>query len=223
MTYKLEIINNHYIININDKKMLIDTGSPLSISFVKEFNEVKINNTLFSLNHIFNEPTISNIFDLVGLKIDGFIGMDVIRKFGILISKKEMSVEFNVIKNKGNKMPLIYVGNAIAFKAVINGIEGKYIIDTGAKYSYGKPILYKGLKETKKVEDYSPSLNLNFESFLYETNLLVNEREINCLTGLSKDVVKILNYLDVLMIGNITHLFEDYFCINIKNNYINFL
>ena len=47
--YKYELKNNHYIVNVNNDKFLIDTGCPFSFWISNPIKEILINNRIYPL------------------------------------------------------------------------------------------------------------------------------------------------------------------------------
>lgn len=83
--YSYELINNHYVVEIDDQKFLIDTGSPFSFWVSRPIKEITIDGNKYPLQ---NRPLNFNIDEtnnLVGVIVDGFIGMDIISKTSLTI------------------------------------------------------------------------------------------------------------------------------------------
>ena len=47
--YKYKLLNNHYVVEIDNRHYIIDTGYPYSVTFRNDLNVVKVNNHFYSL------------------------------------------------------------------------------------------------------------------------------------------------------------------------------
>ena len=78
--FNIEIFEGHYIIINGDQKMLVEKGSPMTISksdftfLGKETQSVKT----------FEGITMESISELMGYKITQLIGVDVMSKYDVL-------------------------------------------------------------------------------------------------------------------------------------------
>ena len=138
--YSYKLINNHYIVNIDGYNFLIDTGSPFSFWISSLNKELTINEKKYYLHNRPSNFDVQSTFNLVGVQLDGFIGMDIISNTGLTIHKDEM-MEFKIQEIEGKPIQMstswplyVQIGS--------NLMSGKFIIDTGAKYGYGVTSLF---------------------------------------------------------------------------------
>jgi predicted aspartyl protease len=211
--YKYELINNHYIVNINDKKYLIDTGCPFSFWIGEQNKEIEIDGIKYSL---VNTPTNFNIeksFKLVGTELDGFIGMDIISKTSLTIYKNN-NLEFNSNDVNGREIKMTKSW-PLMIDIGTNLLVGKFIIDTGARYGYGISSVFYNKTPFSKVTDYNPSLG-ELESDIYHLDVVIGgiKRTIDVCNN---DVVgKFLIRNNTIMIGSISSLFDEVCVIDTK-------
>ena len=211
--YKFELINNHYIINIEGYRYLLDTGSPDSFRINPDCDEVIIDGVAWSLNRLPHNLDVDKVKKLVGTDVDGFIGLDIVKRTSLTIYKNGL-IDFNVNDVDGMVVRL----NTHFFLTLwaSNGpITGEYIIDTGAKYGYGDRDIFNGLFPFNHVKDYNPILG-NLESDIYHVTIDIDglEREVDVC-----DNDKVMSTLPItFMIGNITTLFDEACVFDIKNN-----
>lgn len=131
--YKYQLINNngYPLVKIDNYIFLIDSGCPFSISF-KKIENIIINeiNCLFHFrympSHIFNNDMINAFKET----IDGFIGADLLKYFGIL----EIDLINNTVTFGGSSKALDNVGKLNNFKTnvILNGKVVNAFLDTGA-------------------------------------------------------------------------------------------
>lgn len=184
-TYRLEIVDKHpVLINFLDKKYIIDTGSPVSMT---------VDNQPFLLCGKSNESSSLNIMDTVvslsGLDVDGIIGLDLLSKYYVLIDYKNKKISFSSrsFQMPGKKLTMDKVlgMSAIGFQATVNGQPTKCLLDTGAPISYlAQPRLFDGLELEKagQADDFYPGLG-HFTTQLYKTNVEIEGVDITVKCG----------------------------------------
>ena len=168
--YHYELINNHIIVEIGYLKFLLDTGSEHSFWINRPIDCVYIDGNEYPLNSGLG-LNANQIFDCIGTKVDGFIGNDIISKTSLTISK-DGKIDFNANPLCGNKIDFTF--NHYIFIDVKSGpINGKCIIDTGAKYGYGINELFSDKMPFSQIQDYSPIWGRIAGDF-YQIDLTIN-------------------------------------------------
>ena len=203
--YKYELLNGHYIIDIENKKYLLDTGCQESFCFKNNPSEVVIDNVKYTLSPNKLNPTqMKYTHMLVDTKFDGFIGMDIIKQTSLTIYKNGF-IDFKAVDSEGMRLPL---HTSLGYLFIDTSL-GKYAIDTGAMFAYGTKELFSCVKPYTKCRDYNPSLGV-LESDLYRLIIGVNNSAtfINICNN-----AKVQNtYLAMIQcdaIGNLTTFFDD--------------
>ena len=179
--FNIEIYEGHCMIIDGDRKMLVDTGSPMTISnsdftfLGKETQSVKT----------FQGITLDSISELMGYKITQLIGVDVLSQYDILFDYPSEKITFyEQFKPESDY-------NAIAFtsmmkvpkiKLEIDGGTFDFIIDTGAKLSYADHDLVNGTPTVGKVNDYHPLIG-QFVVDTYSKDFKVGDLSIKGLFG----------------------------------------
>ena len=216
--YSYRLINNHYAVDINGKNYLIDTGIPFSFSFDPSVHEIEIDGRIYPLMQkpIGVEP--NKIFTLVGMKLDGFIGLDIISDTSLTIYKNG-TLYFSSRNEDGLKiknLDSIY----ILFQVNIDGEQGFYLLDTGAKYGYGVKRVFKNKTPFERnVYDYNPSLK-ELYSDMYHIDVSINRVTKTLDVGDNDLVGMTLNNMRVTIIGNVTTLFDEVVVFDMKNHII---
>ena len=161
--YKYDLLNNHYVVDIDGCKYIIDTGNPNSFSINNNKKVITIDRINYPLS---NKPECVDVqptFALIGCEVDGFIGLDIIRYTGLTIYKNNQ-LDFHTQEVEGDIIPMS-VYNSIFVSGSCNGKTGNIIIDTGAKYGYGIPELFNGQESLGLVHDYNPILKDLYGSY----------------------------------------------------------
>lgn len=215
--YKYRLLNNHYVVEIDNRHYIIDTGCPFSFTFRNDLNMVKINNHFYPLNPSGYTFNIKKTHNLVGFPIDGLLGSDVFGESGLTFYKEkeaEGKVDFASHDINGVMCPIVGMMHAPIIN--ING-RNKFVVDTGARYAYGSGNAIAGLKPYGEVDDYNPSLG-DLHSPIYHSEIMVNEKR--CPIDVCYNSKVASNTPGVFIIGNITTLFEKECCINYREKKI---
>ena len=165
-SYRIEIEKKHSIlINEENKRFLLDTGSPVSMAY-EPF-------TFCGQEHQPHGTMLLNsIRELSGLDVAGVIGLDLLKKGGghVLIDYPNQKIHisnraFNIQGYASHMHTML--GMAVGFDALFKEIPARCILDTGAFISYVKPYMVKDLKPVRHEMDFHPFVG-EFEVPIYE-------------------------------------------------------
>jgi hypothetical protein len=90
--YTYEIKDGHLITEIDNKTVLVDTGSPASIGEIREFS---LNGKAVELQRRYQGADIAGLSKLLGFKIDILLGCDCLNKYDIEIDTKKKTIAFH--------------------------------------------------------------------------------------------------------------------------------
>lgn len=216
--YKYELLNNHYIVHIDGKKYLIDTGS-YSFWITTPMSHIVIDDKAYRLDpNPLSATAMRKTFDLVGTEIDGFIGLDIIVRTSLTIYK-DGNIDFkaNELPN-GKRVPLVGDG-LLQVKASSGCISGLMIIDTGAMYGYGiKEIFDNETPYALGVHDFNPNPKIwDIYTDMYHQEVFVNGKLVTLNMGYNQKVYGFPLNEKVIMVGNVTTLFDEVCVIDIPN------
>ena len=203
------LINNHYVVNIDEKNYIIDTGSPFS--FVRDGSPLVINNEKFYPNRGMSEQVYKSISEFVGMNIDGLIGSDIITHTSLTIYKNGQ-LEFAPIESEGHQLPIHLYGPYSFIPCVLeSGDKNLILVDTGAKYGYGDFFKYfSNDKYLRDIDDYNPTLGY-FTSKSYEVKININNKIYKMELGDHEQVTNwSLRPTNSAAVINITQLFDKY-------------
>lgn len=170
----------HIVIDLDEKYYVVDTGAPTSFNFDLRREKVYLDGKEYTLgiNNYNVKPNIE-IEKLVGKRIYGFIGLDIIRDAGITVDFNNGIINFN---SDGPKDGLNSIRiNTNMYRILINDdiiIDGviydRFILDTGAITSYLlKEPLKNGVKLDEKYKDYSPYFGNMIDNY-HKINVTIN-------------------------------------------------
>ena len=159
MKYRL-FKDKHYIIDDgNGHLLLIDTGTPRSFSFGKhiEFEGIILPTSVLS------EKQIKFSKEIIELDVDGFIGMDILRR-GFTMTND--TFEFKTYKFE-NYFDIEFMNHAIIGKNIeICGHIINPVIDTGAMINYARKSIIGERKFIGGMYDFNPYYG-SFKSDIY--------------------------------------------------------
>lgn len=206
MDYALEISNKHFLVTINHKKYLLDTGSPNSFMMSDYSDHVIINvkdYTLVPKN--FSNQAAEDSFNIVKTRFDGIIGLDIIKETSLTISVKDMEVDFKPHNIDGEIVPFTSYGYPIIRSSV-----GPFIVDTGAVYAFGTRALLINLRETsRKARDFNPHLG-HLVSPLFTLNVTIGKKSRDIEICYNNTVeTRVLSPLRSTAIGSIIDYFDE--------------
>ena len=211
--YTYELKNNHYVVNINNNKYLIDTGCPISFWISKPIRELIIDGHSYYLQDRPIGFDVDATDELVGEKVDGFIGMDIISLTGLTIYRSG-DIDFKVNNINGKEIPM-----STRFPLVVNVgcnlMTGRFIIDTGAKYGYGVTSLFHNQTPTSYVKDYNPSLG-QLESELFHLNIVLGGLDKTIDVCNNATVSTTLKRMGAILIGSVSTLYNEVCVLDVK-------
>ena len=175
MEYPLDIFDNHLILIDKDKRYLIDTGAPISIS---RENSIEIFNTNQSTDNTYHGANISEIGNYVGCSLDALIGNNILKNYTFRVDFE------NRLFSVWNSTPEELVNSKNYITADFQGIptidvninDGSTItswIDTGAKISYINKDFVGHLSPSDNKRDFFPSYG-EFEVSIYDIPIIFN-------------------------------------------------
>jgi hypothetical protein len=185
--YPYLLINNHIIAIINGYKVLVDTGSPISIGEI----ELEIGERTYIFKKNYYNITIKSITQQTGFEFDGLLGCDIINNYDIFFDNFAKRVIF--YNNFCDKLP-----NNIKttdFKGVpiiplkCNNEEFLFFFDTGSWLSYFDDIEDKNFKKAEIFEDFYPTKG-SFKTPVFEALYNICNRDINSKTGIFPPFLK---------------------------------
>ncbi len=216
--YNYQLSNNHYIINIEGKNYLLDTGSPVSFSLKPGLNSVVINQRRYPLGYNVMGLDIDATRELVGMDVDGFIGMDIVRQTSLTIYK-DGRIEFSAIPEQGHRLNMLMSFGLIKIQATCNNLIASYLVDTGARYAYGIQGLFLNKEPFDHIKDYNPRLG-HFESDIYHLSVDFGPIQKTIDIADSSLVRNDLAMTASLIVGNITDLFDEVCVIDMSHRVV---
>ncbi len=183
--YPIEVIDNHITININDKKVLLDTGSPNSIG---KFQNIKLLGKEYTLSDNFMGIDIFQISNFIDRDIDAMLGGDILREYYFVIDwqKRLFKLSTEQISFEGIEVLIKVAMNIPVVNIKINKKSVKTFLDTGAKISYVDPSITNKYDSIGEVTDYYPAFG-QFETSIFKIPVFLAEKNIDLVFGTLPD------------------------------------
>tara|TARA_B100000963_G_C22614131_1_gene666411 strand:- start:1580 stop:2263 length:684 start_codon:yes stop_codon:yes gene_type:complete len=175
MDYKIDIFDNHIVIIDKEKRFLIDTGSPISISdeaYLDAFNES------YKSRKTYHGANIHEISNLAGCSLNALIGTDILANyvFQVDFDNKLFSIWDSLpeeIKKKEDYIDADFKGIPTIDVLINEKDPITSWLDTGAKISYINKNYVKYLEPSDNQKDFFPSYG-EFEVPIYNIPLTFN-------------------------------------------------
>jgi hypothetical protein len=180
--YGLSFEKGHLFAEIEGKKFVLDTGSPMSMAASPGLGfrgqELRLPGNVMGL-------TPAQLSEFIGTEVHGLLGTDVLNEGDLLFDFERGKL---VVPDR----PLPLVGEAIPFKPVMGvplveaSVDGQaygFFFDTGARISYfqDEDVLAKGSK-IGTDEDFYPGFGC-FETETYRLEVKLVSRAFSLVTG----------------------------------------
>lgn len=166
-TFNIVLFDGHLIFEDNGLKVLIDTGSPTTISRTGSFDFM---GHKFSCMTNLGGNGISELSEMMGYDIDVLMGMNLIEQFYIQTDYKRKEIVFS-----SEKLPFESIGTTpiirgnmgeVVICLSVKGQEVKLLLDTGAKISYIDEQFTIGETIVDTKDDFNP-LTGDFKTPIY--------------------------------------------------------
>ncbi len=180
-TYPLLFEKKHLFMILNDKKWLIDTGSPASFG---EEDSLSICNQIFKIENTYGALNAKELTSHIGLELTGLIGVDILNKFDILfsINKYEATFSKNSMNLEGDVLPIDSFMGIPIIKVNILDTEYTMFFDTGAQISYFQSPSLKDFPSNGTIKDFYPVIG-KFETETYLIDLDIGSSEYKLICG----------------------------------------
>jgi len=169
-SYRLDLFDNHPLMLIDGKRILLDTGSPFSVGNGDRF-EIAGQSFRFQGQMGVTTDKLSHWMDT---KLDGLLGTDVLSKFVLTVDWWRGTVAFSPRGSDlvGDDLPVEQMmGTPVLRFKTANGMA-KALFDTGAKLCFMPRSAVGGHAAVNHVKDFHVMTG-PFETDVYEVNVEV--------------------------------------------------
>jgi len=165
--YELQPFDNHAVALIDGKRILLDSGSPVSIGDGK----LEIAGNLFTLGTQMG-ITSGKLSRSMNTQVDALIGCDILSQFAISIDWWQSSVTFSPRGTSlpGGPLPMNLIMGAPVLNFGWAGGITRGLFDTGAKLCYMPRTGPAQMPPVYHVQDFHPMIG-PFETDVYEVRI----------------------------------------------------
>ena len=180
--FPLFVFDGHLLFEYDGLTVLIDSGSPVTISAQDRINFM---GTTFGCREFFIHNNIQDIGTWMGHEVDVMMGLDVLSHFSILVDIQQAKITFSdePLSQDGVKLPMEQCHGFFAINFSVNKKPVKMIFDTGAKISYINPELTQNMEPICELDDFSPLINARFRTPIYQFNADACGKQFNAAFG----------------------------------------
>lgn len=155
MKYDLQLFHDHAIIRTSDDVILIDTGAQHSIHAAGQFS---FESAVHPCTANLAGATVDSISALLGMPITTLMGTDVLVKYNLILDYRNRQAEFSSspLTFNGTPVALEYFTGIPIIPLSISGRMHRFLVDTGAQFSYASAGLIGSFPAAGVVEDFYP-------------------------------------------------------------------
>jgi hypothetical protein len=180
--YFLHSVNGHLITSIENQRVLIDTGMPVSLGRDSQWYFM---HQVHELSSGYLGVTLSQISSLVGEPLDLLLGSDILKNYCILfeLDRQRFNVSFQPFFQSPHNFPLSLLMGVPGVRIDTQGRPAEMYLDTGARLSYLSREFVRGLKTVGKEMDFYPGLG-EFETNVYDIEFSLGDLVFQLRCGL---------------------------------------
>lgn len=219
----------HIVIDLNGNYYVVDTGAPGSFNFNRTRENITLEGRSFPLGvNTFGATPDAELEKLVGKKLYGFIGMDILKQTNCTIDYNNNTITFNVDSSCDNLNSVdIKFGNGMSI-LLKNGLKiddkdvSDLVIDTGAIISYlPKHLLINAKKLEEKYYDFNPIIKV-MNDYYYEVAIniggLTSKKKVGNVDNYPMLKTMLMQYPAIGVVGLDFISNKGYFIFDFKNN-----
>uniref|UniRef100_UPI0040476232 hypothetical protein n=1 Tax=Algoriphagus sp. TaxID=1872435 RepID=UPI0040476232 len=220
--YPIELVDGHAILISGTDRILVDTGSPISIHASPILRLMERD---FSCATQYAGVSSGSLTELLGSPITTLLGMDILSKFIVMFDYPNHRIGFSTTDSpsKGIEIPIRQHRGIPIVEAEVLGSKHQFFLDSGAKLSYLVASITEGLPSQETKSDFYPGYG-SFETpiFTLETQIAGATLSIN-FGNLPTQLLGLLNQGNVKGIIGFDLFNHFQILLNIQQNKLQFL
>jgi hypothetical protein len=174
-TFRCYAVNGHLLTEIGQDRVLIDTGSPISVG---NRSSLELLGREHPLKPAYEGATVDGIGSLVGTLITVLLGSDIMARYDLRIDLDAGEIEFSEVELQvgPDALQLDFFQWVPIVAATVGGTTQRFFFDTGAKLSYLHSSLAGSLKPVGSDRDFLPGFG-EFVVNVVEQAVVLGTRE----------------------------------------------
>jgi len=189
--YEVEIKDCHVLFQVDNRRVLLDTGSPHSIGE----GTIEFCGQSYPLTNFFGAVNIHGLCEDAGFHFDALIGGDLLANHVVDIDpqRKSLTIDGPTPENGYKSVDMRLVQNVPVVDIEIDGENLSAAIDTGASICYARSEMITNLPQAGEHKDFYPGFG-RFNAIVRQSNLQLGE----CTVDLN--VAELPAFLDGLLL-----------------------
>jgi hypothetical protein len=179
--YKYELVNGHIIAIDGEKRLLIDTGSPTSMS---ELSPIDFAGFATEVTNNFGGVSPESLSKNIDMPINALIGTDILCQFDMTIdsAQRMLLLGDEIFNTSENNLKIDRFMGIPILTVFVKDKKARMFFDTGAKLSYLDHSLTAGLASVGEEEDFYPQLG-TFKTNIYDVPITIGIDTISMRVG----------------------------------------
>ena len=186
--YRLELANGHLLALIDQQRVLIDSGIPISLGREDEWYFMQ---QVLPVSRSYMGVDLDAVMRLVEAPLDIIMGADILKRFCVQFDLPGKRIGFTMrpVMQGGYVFPLTELMGVPALTVDVRGKAQQAFLDTGAKLSYVTRELLEGLRAIGREEDFYPGLG-KFETDVYEVAMSLGDLSFSLRCGVLPSILE---------------------------------
>ncbi len=157
-TYSINLFDGHLIFAEEGRQILLDTGSPLSLSRDGEVVIMGMTHQCSRRLPMYGGP--DEFSKLIGYDIDVLLGLDILRDYKVKIdyAARELTISDTAFDTEGYSRVPLSLRIYYLLPMTVNGSPHTFALDTGARISYIHAKETSQLQPIDEREDFNPEV-----------------------------------------------------------------
>lgn len=177
---RLSFERGHLIAGLDGQRWLVDTGLPTSIA---PRGRVRVEGRDFSVAREYLGVTVGTLAELVGVRLDGLLGADILAQFDALfdLPKQRLRLSDAPLTLAGHRVSLEQFQSVPIIGVGIAGASMRMFFDTGAPVSYLQDPVRRKFPPSEPYDDFFPGVGaFTTDTCLVEAEIAHERMQLRC-------------------------------------------
>lgn len=180
-TYPYELVNGHIVLDVEQRKMLVDTGDPSSVG---DEPALRIAGREYNVQQDYMGVSPQSLSENVGASLNALLVADILNRYDVLIEPETSEVHLaeEQLDLPAQSLPLDFFMGVLIVTASVNGRTLRLFFDTSAQQSYLDADVTSGLPDAGEAEDFYPLFG-EFTTPTFHVPVIIGGEQITLRVG----------------------------------------